>query len=188
MTTNSPTQMLEDEHLVIAKVVEAAIVLADRLEAGQALDADMLQRVVEFMRIFADKCHHGKEEELLFPLLSKKGVPMVGCPVGALMAEHTRGRALVKNLSDAAEIYPSGDPAAKEAVLKSLRGITTLYPNHIWKEDYLLFPLTNKVLSPEEQQVLYRQFEQVEKDVGADVHHRLERFAEAVLAEIMASA
>jgi hemerythrin-like domain-containing protein len=64
--------------------------------------------------------------------------------------------------------------------VKSLRGIATLYPNHIWKEDYLLFPLTNKVVSPEEQQALYQQFEQVEERVGRDVHHRLEQFAEGL--------
>ena len=63
----NPTQMLEDEHRIIAKVVGAATVLADRLEAGQPVDLDTLQGVVEFMRTFADKCHHGKEEELLFP-------------------------------------------------------------------------------------------------------------------------
>ena len=88
MMPNSPTLMLEDEHRFIAKVVSVAPVLADRLEAGQAVDADTLQGVVEFMRIFADKCHHGKEEELLFPLLGKKGVPLQGCPIGALIMEH----------------------------------------------------------------------------------------------------
>jgi len=77
--------MLEDEHLVITKVVGATPVLADRLEAGQEVDVNTLQGIVEFMRTFADKCHHGKEEELLFPLLSKKGVPMQGCPVGVLI-------------------------------------------------------------------------------------------------------
>jgi len=174
----SPIQMLEDEHLVIAKVVGAAPVLADRLEAGQTMDVETLQGVVEFMRTFADKCHHGKEEELLFPLLGKKGVPLQGCPVGVLMMEHSKGRILVKGLADAAEAYQKGDHGGKQAVIQALRGIAELYPNHIWKEDYLLFPLTNKVLSPEEQQALYQQFEQVEETVGRDVHHHLEQFAE----------
>jgi len=170
--------MLEDEHRVIARVIGAAPVLADQLEAGHEVDVDTLQGVVEFMRTFADRCHHGKEEELLFPLLATKGVPMQGCPVGALTAEHARGRALVQELASAAGALQKGEPAAREAVVKSLRGIATLYPQHIWKEDYLLFPLANKVVSPEEQQALYRQFEQVEDRVGRDVHHRLEHFAE----------
>ena len=52
MTIKSPIQMLEDEHRVIAKVVGAATVLADRLEAGQAVNVETLQGVVEFMRTF----------------------------------------------------------------------------------------------------------------------------------------
>lgn len=186
MTVKSPTQMLEDEHRVIAKVVGAAPVLADRLEADRVVDAETLQGIVEFMRTFADKCHHGKEEELLFPALANKGIPMQGCPVGALTAEHTRGRVLVKELAEAAEACRSGDPTAKGAVVKSLRGIAVLYTNHIWKEDYLLFPLTEKVLNMAEQQRMYQQFEQVEERVGRDVHRRLEQFAEGLSASTQA--
>ena len=183
MTTNSPTRMLEDEHLVIAKVVGAAPLLADRLAAGQLVDVETLFGVVEFMRTFADKCHHGKEEELLFPALANKGVPMQGCPIGALTAEHARGRVLTKELAEATEARQKGEPAAREAVVKSLKGIAALYPNHIWKEDYLLFPLTEKVLSAEEQQSLCQQFELVEEQIGRDVHHRLEHFAEQLFGE-----
>ena len=81
MVTDSPTEMLEAEHRVIAKVIGAVPVLADQLDAGQAVDVGLLRDIVEFMRAFADQCHHGKEELLLFPLLGKKGVPLQGCPV-----------------------------------------------------------------------------------------------------------
>lgn len=186
MTSKSPTQILEEEHLIIAKVVGAAPVLADRLEAGQLVGAETLLEVVEFMRIFADKCHHGKEEELLFPALAKKGIPMQGCPVGALTAEHVRGRELVKELANAVDAYKSSDLAVSGEIVKSLRGIAELYPNHIWKEDYLLFPMTEKVLSTEEQHSLYCQFQLVEERVGPDVHHRLEQFAERLAASTQA--
>lgn len=93
---------------------------------------------------------------------------------------------LVKELAEAAEACQSGEPAAKGAVVKSLRGIAALYPNHIWKEDYLLFPMTEKVLSMEEQQSLYQQFQLVEERVGRDAHHRLEQFAERLSASTQA--
>jgi hemerythrin-like domain-containing protein len=178
MAINSPTEILEAEHRVIAKVISAVSVLADRVEVDQAVDVEMLRNIVEFMRIYADKCHHGKEEDLLFPLLEKKGIPMQGCPVGALLAEHARGRVLVTSLSDATTSYENGEPAAQEAILKSLHSIFAVYPNHIWKEDYLLFPMTNKVLSPVEQQKLSEDFEEVETHIGKELHHRLEEVAE----------
>ena len=149
--TMSPTEMLENEHRYIQKVVAAAATLADRLAEGFDLGIDMVQSIVEFMRIYADKCHHGKEEDLLFPALERKGVPMRGCPVEALMREHQMGRALVKGLAEVVDSYGKGDAAARDVLIKSLRGIVELYPNHIWKEDFLLFPMTNKVLSAEDQ-------------------------------------
>lgn len=174
----SPTEILESEHLFIAKVVGAAAVLADDLEAGQEVGPATILNVVEFMRTYSDRCHHGKEEELLFPALAKKGVPIRGCPVDALTKEHAMGRALVKGLAEAAEAYQMGDASAREALIKNLRGIAQLYPNHIWKEDYLLFPMSNKVLSPDDQQGLYQEFEKVEERIGRDVHHRLEQVSE----------
>ncbi len=88
MMEKKPTEMLEAEHHVIQKVVGAMAVL------GQEVEAKTLQGIVEFMRTFADKCHHGKEEIHLFPALERKGVPARGCPVGALLHEHQQGRAL----------------------------------------------------------------------------------------------
>ena len=97
--TNDPIGMLEEEHRFIAKVVSAATVLADRLDADQPVKIETLESIVEFMRTYADKCHHGKEEDLLFPKLAERGVPMRGCPVEALTREHALGRALVKGLA-----------------------------------------------------------------------------------------
>jgi len=173
-----PTEMLEEEHHFIQKVVGAMAAVSERLEVGQEVDAETLQNIVEFMHTFADKCHHGKEETHLFPVLERKGVPAGGCPLAVLMAEHQRGRALVTGLATAAETYVRDGPSSKEPLLESLRGITGLYPDHIWKEDYLLFPMTNKILTPEEQKELYDKFEMVERAIGAGVHHRFEQLAE----------
>lgn len=176
--TNDPIGMLEEEHRFIAKVVSAATVLADRLDADQPVKIETLESIVEFMRTYADKCHHGKEEDLLFPKLAERGVPMRGCPVEALTREHALGRALVKGLAEATGAFRRGDPSAKESLIKNLRGIAELYPHHIWKEDYLLFPLSNKVLSVEDQQNLAQEFEKVEESVGRDVHQRLQQLSE----------
>ncbi|MGD2207541.1 MAG: hemerythrin domain-containing protein, partial [Anaerolineae bacterium] len=94
-----PTDLLENEHRAIQEVVAVMATLAEDMETGRPVDAEMLQDIVDFMRIFADKCHHGKEETHLFPALEAKGVPMRGCPVGALKAEHQQGRALVADFA-----------------------------------------------------------------------------------------
>ena len=160
-----PTDVLEEEHRLIQQAVAGMAALADVLEAGHAVEGQVLQDIVEFMRTYADKRHHGKEEDLLFPLLLARGIPPQGCPIGALRGEHEEGRALVRAFAEAAAAY-ARDRAATGAVITALRALTDLYPNHIWKEDYLLFPMTNKVLGAEDQGRLWEQFQAVDQRLG----------------------
>ena len=176
--TQSPIEVLEQEHRFIAQVASAAGRLADELAIDLPVEVETLQNIVEFMQLYADKSHHGKEEDRLFPLLEKRGVPMRGCPVEALTREHTMGGVLVKGLAEAVEAIQKADPSAKENLVKNLRDIAELYPNHIWKEDYLLFPMPNKVLSVEDRQNLSLGFEKVEESIGRAVHEQFERLGE----------
>jgi hemerythrin-like domain-containing protein len=86
----------------------------------------------------------------------------------------------VGQLAEAVEARHRGDAGAGESILKSLRGLIDLYPGHTWKEDYLLFPMTNKILGAEDQTALRERFAAVEAGIGPDVHRRLERLAEAI--------
>jgi hemerythrin-like domain-containing protein len=177
-----PTDVLEEEHRSIQKVVGALAVQAEAMEGGREPDLDLLEQIVDFLRVFADRCHHGKEEDILFPLLESKGVPPHGCPLGALKHDHVAGRALVSQLAQAVADRKAGAPVPNETFVKCLRGLTELYPNHIWKEDYLLFPMVSKVLGAEDQAALLRRFAEADREIGSDAHHRYEDFAEKVMA------
>ena len=177
MTATRPTDALEHEHRIIQQVVGAMAALADDVEKGKAAPAEVLQDLLEFLRTFADRCHHGKEEICLFPLLERKGVPPRGCPLGALKMEHETGRALVAQLAKASDAYFSGDPVGKSSLVPLLRNLVELYSAHIWKEDYLLLPMTKKVLSPTEQEALAEEFRRVEADIERDVHQGFEQLA-----------
>jgi hemerythrin-like domain-containing protein len=172
-----PIQILEDEHEVIERVVASVALVLDRLEAGHEATREELHEIVEFLSVFGDQCHHSKEDDYLFPLLVTRGVPARGCPLGALQKEHEKGRALVSQLSDAVDAYTSSGGQRREALIETLRALVELYPNHIWKERYLLFPLTEKILSPEDQERLSQEFEKVESRIGPDVHRRFEGLA-----------
>lgn len=175
-----PTEILESEHKFILHVVSALAELAGKMESGKEINVDLLFSVVDFMRSYADADHHGKEEALLFPFLEKKGVPSQGCPISILITEHQRGRALVSDLSDSAEKYYKNESGAKEKLLKIFHTLVDLYPKHIWREDYLLFPMTDKLLSPDEQDSLRQQFEAAENDFGEDKHLRFEQMAQDI--------
>jgi len=176
----TPTQVMEAEHRLIETVVKALGGVAAAVEKGQPADAAMLATAVEFFRIYADKLHHGKEETLFFPLLVKRGVPPQGCPIGGLNHEHEKGRVLVRALADQAPAYAQGKPGAKEAMLETLHGLVDLYQNHIWKEDAMVFPMADKVLTAADQTELTEKFGEVDRAVGLDVVARLETFAKSV--------
>jgi hemerythrin-like domain-containing protein len=175
MSEATAVEMLEAEHRVIQKVVAGMSVLAEQLEGGEPVDVSLLESIVVFLRTFADRCHHGKEESFLFPALIRRGVPSQGCPIGGLTMEHQKGRVMVGELADAIRGYAAGEPPARENLVKSLRALVAFYPSHIWKEDYLLFPLAGKVLTPEDQQELMDKFETVERELGLDVHEGFDK-------------
>jgi len=85
-----PTERLEWEHHCIQKVVGAMAPLAETLEKGGSVDVETLRGIIAFMRTYADKCHHGKEEKHLFSRLEEKGVPINGCPLGILLLDIRR--------------------------------------------------------------------------------------------------
>jgi hemerythrin-like domain-containing protein len=156
-------------------MVAGMSLLAEQLENGEAADIPLLESIVAFLRTFADRCHHGKEGSFLFPALIRRGVPSHGCPIGGLTMEHQKGRVMVGELADAIRGYAAGEPPARENLVKSLRALVAFYPSHIWKEDYLLFPLAGKVLTPEDQQELRDKFETVERELGLGVLEGFDR-------------
>ncbi|MCX6923604.1 MAG: hemerythrin domain-containing protein [Verrucomicrobia bacterium] len=176
----TPTQIMEAEHRLIETVVQTLGATAAAIEQGQAPDAGTIQSAAEFLRVYADKLHHGKEETLFFPTLVKRGVPPQGCPIGGLNHEHEKGRALLRALADQAPANAQGKPGAKEALLETLRGIVDLYQNHIWKEDAMVFPMADKVLTAADQEELTEKFADVDNTIGLDVIARLEQFAKSL--------
>ena len=175
-----PTQVMEAEHRFIEMVVKALGRLAVAVENGRPIDISLLTAAVEFLRLYADKLHHGKEETLLFPLLVKRGVPAHGCPIDGLNHEHEKGRALVRALAEQALAYDHGQPDAAESLGETLRGLLDLYQGHIWKEDAMVFPMADKLLSADDQHELSAKFAVVDHAIGLGTVARLESFAKSL--------
>lgn len=170
--------MLEEEHRVILRMVKVLTAMHNRLESGGDVDTATLTAVVDFFRAFADKGHHAKEEDVLFPTLERNGVRSQGCPIGTLTSEHKQGRALMNALNDAAGKLANGDSTAKVTISATIKGVIDLYTDHIWREDYLLFPMTEKVLPKPELEGLTKSFNEVKTRFGSDFHNKYEEIVE----------
>jgi hemerythrin-like domain-containing protein len=159
------TEVLMNEHRVIEQVLACLEAIADRAEQSGSLDAESARQALDFFRTFADRCHHGKEETHLFPLLEARGMPRFGGPTGVLLTEHEQGRSLLAAMAAAIERNSPADfiPAA--------RSYAKLMREHIWKEDHRLFLMAGQFLSTTDDEQLVGSFESAEHfEMGEGTH------------------
>ncbi len=178
------TEALEREHKIIQKAVAVMAQIVTQLEFGHVVSAEVLRDLLQFMREFGDQCHHGKEESYFFPYLESKGVPSTGCPLSALKGEHAKSRQLMDDLNSAAAAYIESPDRGRLTLLQVLQSLVVLYPAHIWKEDYLLFPMADKILGEGDHELLIGEFDKAEEVLGSNAHERYERLADELFDRI----
>lgn len=158
---------LRNEHDAILFVLK----VVDKMMVSQKDQAEMLKyydELVYFLKIFADKCHHGKEENYLFKELVNKGIANQGGPVGAMLYEHEQGR---KYIADMTAGLATKDIAGINA---AAAGYSHLLRGHIEKENNVLFLLADKLIDEKQQELMFEKFEQFEEEViGQGIHDKL---------------
>lgn len=165
------TDTLIQEHQSILEMLKVVEVVCQRLERGDTINPEHLSGIVHFIQGFADKCHHAKEEDLLFRELEAAGLPRDAGPVGVMLHEHDEGRAFVRAMKNAAERMASGDAAAAPRFIENARGYAILLDNHIFKENNILFPMADAHLSNEQQQKLQIAFEKAAQQPVCSCNH-----------------
>ena len=103
--SDRPTAVLRAEHQTILRVINVLEALVRRSEAGTGFELDALRQCVTFFRLFADACHHAKEEDLFFPALEARGVPREDGPIGVMLHEHRLARQHTSSMGDALEAF-----------------------------------------------------------------------------------
>lgn len=157
------TEVLVEEHRVIERVLNSLEAAVNRLESGQSVPAEVFLTAVDFIRDFADGCHHRKEEGVLFNSMEANGLPDIGCPLGVMLAEHALGRQYNLALLSAAREVQNGNLAATERIIESSRSYIALLRQHIRKEDTHLFPFANAIIPAEQHDRLWADFERIEE-------------------------
>jgi len=171
-----PTDELKEEHQGILFMLRILDKVAARIESRLPVEIEHLSSIVEFLQVFADRCHHGKEEELLFPALEKSGIPKEGGPIGVMLKEHQEGRSFIRGMADALEKFKKGESKNLNDYAQNARSYMALLTQHINKEDRVLFPVGEKVLSKEVQEELSKGFEKIEAErIGAGTHEELHK-------------
>jgi len=175
-----PIKDLKMEHDAVRLTLSVLDEICQRIEKSEEIiDLRHLDQLVEFFMVFVDKCHHGKEEELLFPALENVGVSRKGGPIGVLLHEHQQGREYVQAMNAALAQYTKGDRRVVNEFVKTAREYINLLDQHIDKENNVLFSLAEKHLSAREQARLWQGFELIEtQKIGAGKHDEFHKMLE----------
>jgi len=145
--------------------------ISNDLGEGKNMNKDHYAKIIEFIKGFADKCHHGKEEDILFPAMVNHGIPKEGGPIAVMLNEHQLGRIHIKSLSSAFEEFKCGNKLAINDIISSSMSYVWLLRNHIEKENNILFMMADKVLNEMEQLKIFEAFEILEAEkIGIGKH------------------
>lgn len=176
-----PTEELVHEHQVILHVLETAAAEARGIQDKGTIRSALIEMMLDFFRNFADKCHHAKEEKNLFPVMEKRGMAHDAGPIAVMLAEHVEGRRRLANIAGLLPAVRQNDRDAALAVAENLSAYVALLTNHIAKENNVLFPMADRLLTEEDMDELERAFARVEEiETGEGVHEKYHQLAHRI--------
>jgi len=159
-----PAGPLMKEHRLIERMITVIKKETADLASGKELDPLFIKEAADFIKTYADQCHHGKEEDILFRDLGKKELSKEHSEImNQLIAEHKYGRKTLKDLVTAEDRYEKGDKKAKEEVLNCLKALVDFYPKHIEKEDKHFFLPCMDYFSSKEKDDMLEEFWEFDK-------------------------
>jgi len=151
-------KILKEEHQNILKVVGALLTECAELESGKKLDKDFFTKVINFIREYADKFHHAKEEDILFIKMCENPEQMHCDPTQQMVHEHVLGRNFVKGMEEGIKKEDA------RMVIDNSLGYANLIQEHIFKEDNILYPMAENGLSEGIKKNMLKEFKEVEKN------------------------
>ena len=165
------------EHRLIEKVLRVA---QQRAESTLKTDYNpvFVETVVDFIKVYADRTHHGKEEDILFAELQKKRLGESDARIMAeLVEEHSQARARVREIVELNESYKKGNGSVAARIADLILWLAAFYPVHIKKEDRRFFPDTERYFSGTELEDLLARFREFDQQM---IHEKYRKVYEAM--------
>ncbi len=174
----NPIDPLMGEHRLIERMVAVLDAQLRQMRERSKVDVDFIAVAVDFFRTYADRTHHGKEEDILFRKLSKKQLSRAHQSVmNELVEDHVFGRKTVARLVNARESYTRGTPESLSDILDCIQELVRFYPAHIKIEDKHFFLPCLEYFSQQEQDDMLREFFEFDSKL---IHEKYQRTIEEI--------
>ncbi|MCU0849492.1 MAG: hemerythrin domain-containing protein [Spirochaetes bacterium] len=167
-----PVEILMEEHELVLRMLDVMRSVSAKLRTGVDVPDSDLLKILEFIRGFADGCHHSKEEKVFFPALESAGIQKEGGPIGVMLKEHETGRKMAMIMSDS--FSSSGQSGGlRLRFADAAEKYADLLEHHIEKENGVLFVMAGKIFSLEQQRKITDDFIKIEiEEAGIGVHEK----------------
>ena len=153
-----PIGLLMKEHRLIEEMIEIMAEDVRRMKQGQLPENNFIDTAIDFLRTYADRCHHGKEEDILFRDLAKKNLSAEHKTImDNLKKEHVWGRETVGKLAEAKTKFAQGDQKAKNEIVLQMEELINFYPKHIKTEDEDFFVPCMEYFTDEEKKAMLKE-------------------------------
>jgi len=162
------------EHRLIEKMLSTMMRHMDKAEADKTVNPVIIDTAVDFVRTYADRTHHGKEEEILFRDLAKKELTAdLKRIMQELIDEHVWGRKTTAQIVAAKEAYLSGDEGKLADIIQLARELGGFYPRHIEKEDKHFFYPCQEYFSKDEQEKMLAEFWEFDRKMVHEKYNKV---------------
>ncbi len=156
------------EHELIERSMEVLKNCLEPIELSEDVNTVQMGRALDFLLQFGDKIHNTKEEEILFPLMGDKGIPIEGGPLGVMLMEHEAERELLGKMLMALPDFANMELEARLQFKEEGMEYLQVRANHIWKENDVLYPMGLKLFSDADNEHILSEFERINKEVYGD--------------------
>lgn len=156
----NPTESLRKDHALIEKMINALKIMSILLQKGTTIPKPILDQTIDFSTNFTNQCHHGKEEESLFPTLEKNGMPKEGGPIARMLFEHEITKNLTNSIIKSTEVYLSTGQTG--ALIEDIEKYVEHVSLHLSKENQRLFVMADMILA-DKQEALSNDLTNIEK-------------------------
>ena len=188
MSRTNITQTLVTEHTLILRMLALLERNAPLTAVGSYTNWQFYLDGVDFIRNYADRFHHAKEEDVLFKALVANGMPREHSPVAAMLMEHDQGRSYVRAMEEATRQVMAGSTEARQAIADNAQAYAALLWEHITKEDTILYPLAERLLPEDVRPGIINDYTVAEAKVPIDFTEHYQRLVARYEAELIETA
>jgi hemerythrin-like domain-containing protein len=166
------------EHRLIERMIALIRQTLSQTDKEEKIEPAFVDIAIDFFHTYADRTHHGKEEDILFRDLKKKALSEEDERLmNELIEEHIAGRKITKIITEANSRYRNGDASALREMASHLSSLTEFYPKHIEKEDKVFFPAARRYFSEQEDQAMLSEFWEFDRKM---IHEKYVSVVEAL--------